>query len=65
MRLLYPDVTITPMNKEIIYRFLKERNIPFEITEHKAVYTMDELDDAKLPYPEWDGKTSFLFTEVL
>ncbi|MGN1405983.1 MAG: prolyl-tRNA synthetase associated domain-containing protein [Erysipelotrichaceae bacterium] len=48
------------MNKEQIYKYLKERNIPFEITEHKAVFNMHELNDVYLPYPEWDGKNLFI-----
>ncbi len=48
------------MKKEEIYNFLKERNIWYEITEHKAVYNMAELQDVFLPYPEADGKNLFI-----
>lgn len=48
------------MNKEEIYQYLKEQGIPYEITEHKAVYNMAELDSVVLPYPEWDAKNLFV-----
>lgn len=44
------------MNKQEIYSFLKDKNLDFEITEHKAVYNMDELAEVELPYPEADAK---------
>ena len=31
------------MNKQEIYNFIKNRNIWYEITEHKAVFNMEEL----------------------
>ena len=31
------------MNKHEIYNFLNDKNIWHEITEHKAVFHMDEL----------------------
>lgn len=48
------------MNKAEIYRYLQEMNIPYEVTEHKAVYNMEELDSVDLPYPEWDAKNLFV-----
>lgn len=47
------------MNKEEIYKFLDNKNIKYEITNHKAVYNMDELNDVELPYKE-DAKNLFL-----
>ena len=35
------------MNKQEVYAFLKEKNLDFDITEHPAVYSMEEL--AHLP----------------
>lgn len=35
------------MNKQQIYEYLKQENIGHEITEHKAVYNMDELSKLK------------------
>ena len=48
------------MNKAEVYRYLAEQNIPHEITEHKAVFNMEELDSVALPYPEWDAKNLFV-----
>lgn len=48
------------MDKEKIIELLKEENIWYEITEHKAVYNMQELEDIELPYKEVDGKNIFL-----
>ena len=31
------------MNKQEVYAFLKSQNIPFEITEHKAVFNILQL----------------------
>lgn len=28
----------------------------YEVTEHKAVFNMEELASVELPYPEWDAK---------
>lgn len=44
------------MNKQEVYAFLKSQNIPFEITEHKAVFNMEELNSVDLPYPSADAK---------
>lgn len=48
------------MNKKEIYNFLNEKNISFEITEHKAVYNMSELSQIDIPYPEADAKNLFV-----
>jgi len=48
------------MDKAEIYKFLESKGILFEITEHKAVYNMDELSDIDLPYPEDDAKNLFV-----
>ena len=48
------------MNKQEIYAFLKNENIPFEVTEHAAVYNMAELEKVELPYPEYDAKNLFV-----
>ena len=48
------------MNKQEIYNYLKEKNIWYEITEHKAVYSMGELKNVDLPYKEVDGKNIFV-----
>ena len=48
------------MDKEATYHFLSAHQIPYEITEHKAVFNMEELSDIELPYPEWDAKNLFV-----
>lgn len=48
------------MDKTDIYHYLDEHNIEYEITEHKAVFNMEELDSVDLPYPEWDAKNLFV-----
>ena len=48
------------MNKQEIYDFLKKKNIWHEITEHKAVFNMDELNDIYLPYKEYIAKNLFV-----
>lgn len=48
------------MNKAEIYKYLSEQNIDYEVTEHKAVFNMEELNSIELPYPEWDAKNLFI-----
>ena len=48
------------MNKQETYEYLKSLGISYEITEHKAVFNMEELAEAELPYPEADAKNLFV-----
>ena len=48
------------MNKSETYKYLNDRGISYEITEHKAVFNMEELGDVELPHPEWDAKNLFV-----
>jgi Ala-tRNA(Pro) deacylase len=48
------------MTKEETYQYLKEHNVAFEITEHGAVFNMEELKSVELPYPEADAKNLFV-----
>lgn len=48
------------MNIEEIYNFIKNKNIWYEITEHKAVFNMEELSNIEIPYPEYDAKNLFV-----
>lgn len=48
------------MNKEETYKYLTDNGVNYEITEHKAVFNMEELGDVELPYPEWDAKNLFV-----
>ncbi len=50
------------MNRAEICDYLRERNIWFEITEHRAAYNMEELSQVALPYPESEAKTSLSAT---
>ena len=48
------------MTKQETYDFLNAKNIEYEITEHKAVFSMDEICNVVLPYPECDAKNLFV-----
>lgn len=48
------------MNKEEVYEFIKNREIWYQITEHKAVYSMEDLKDVNIPYPEGNAKNLFV-----
>ena len=48
------------MNKQEIYRHLTALGIDFEVTEHPAVYNMEELEAISLPHPEAEAKNLFL-----
>lgn len=48
------------MIKTEIYEFIKNKNIWYEITEHKAVFNMDELNEIEIPYKEYDAKNLFV-----
>ena len=46
--------------KQEVYDFLTENGIWHEITEHIAVFNMEELDAVELPYPDCDAKNLFV-----
>jgi len=48
------------LNKQDIYRFLDEKMIQYEVTEHEAVYNMAELANVNLPYSDADAKNLFV-----
>lgn len=48
------------MNKLEIYEYLNQKHIWHEITEHEAVYNMEELSKIEIPYPEQDAKNLFV-----
>ena len=48
------------MNKQDIYARLNEKQLWHEITEHQAVYHMDDFSGVELPYPEADAKSLFI-----
>ena len=48
------------MNKQDIYALLESRQIPHEITEHMAVFNMEEAAQIQPPYPEDEAKNLFV-----
>lgn len=48
------------MNKQEIYAHLNALDIPFEVTEHEAVYTMEQLAQVPLAHPEAEAKNLFV-----
>ena len=48
------------MDKNQTYDYLTKCNIKFEITEHEAVFNMDELGRVDVPYPGRDAKNLFV-----
>lgn len=48
------------MNKTETYQYLTEHNIAYEVSEHKAVFNMEEAEALDLPYPECDAKNLFI-----
>ncbi len=48
------------MTKQETYDYLTTRGIPYEVTEHAAVFNMEELDTIDLPYPDCDAKNLFV-----
>ncbi|MBR6705249.1 MAG: prolyl-tRNA synthetase associated domain-containing protein [Clostridia bacterium] len=48
------------MTKQETYDYLKGRGVEYEVTEHAAVYNMEELDAVQLPYPDRDAKNLFV-----
>ena len=48
------------MTKQEIYYFIKSRNIWYEVTEHEAVFNMEDLSKVEVLYPEYDAKNLFV-----
>lgn len=48
------------MDKSETYQYLTAQNVTYEVTEHKAVLNMEELDSINLPYPELAAKNLFV-----
>jgi len=48
------------VNKQEVYDFIKSKNIWHEITEHEAVFNMDELSKIEVPYNDCDAKNLFV-----
>ena len=50
---------ICNMKKAEIYQYLTGKGISYEVTEHGAVSSMEDLAAMDLPYPDSDAKKSF------
>lgn len=48
------------MNKKDILNYLQEKNINYEITEHKAVYNMKDISEIEIPYKDSEAKNLFI-----
>ena len=48
------------MNKQEIYEHLNKNGIAFEITEHPAVWNMEDVAQLEMPHPEADAKNLFV-----
>lgn len=48
------------MDKAQTCQYLTDHGVAYEMTEHAAVYNMEELDALALPYPEDDAKNLFV-----
>ena len=48
------------MTKQETYDYLTAHGIRYEVTEHGAVFNMEELDAVELPYPDCDAKNLFV-----
>ncbi len=48
------------MGKQETIDYLRARGVSFEITEHGAVWNMEELSHIELPHPEADAKNLFV-----
>ena len=44
------------MTKRETYDYLTDHGVEYEVTEHIAVYNMEELNAVRLPYPDRDAK---------
>ena len=48
------------LTKEDIIKILEDRKIKYEMVEHQAVYTIDEMLDCELPHPDMIAKNLFI-----
>ena len=48
------------LGKRETIEYLRARGVSFEITEHGAVWNMEELSHIELPHPEADAKNLFV-----
>ena len=48
------------LTKEDIIKILEDKKIKYEMVEHQAVFTIDEMLDCDLPYPDQIAKNLFI-----
>ena len=48
------------MTRQELIDFLDNKGISYEITEHVPVYTIEEMLECNLPYPEIIAKNLFI-----
>lgn len=48
------------MTRNDLFKLLDSKGIDYQVTEHKAVFTVDEMLAAGLPYPELVAKNLFI-----
>lgn len=48
------------MNKQEVYAHLTNAGVSYEVTEHEAVYTMEDLAQVALAHPEAEAKNLFV-----
>lgn len=48
------------IGKQDIYDLLDKKGVWYEVTEHPAVFNMEELNSVELPYPDADAKNLFI-----
>lgn len=51
---------MTPLTKDDIVKLLDSKKIKYEIVEHKAVFTIEEMQECNLPHPESGAKNLFI-----
>lgn len=58
MRIIF--IGAMALNKAEILNYVEELHIWHELTEHQAVFSMEEAINVELPYPDCDAKNLFL-----
>ena len=48
------------LTKEDIIKILEDKKIEYEMVEHQAVFTIDEMLDCDLPHPDQIAKNLFI-----
>ena len=60
LSILSPDVNIRVMTKDEVLELLNNEHIDYELVEHQAVFTIDEMLGAGIPHPELIAKNLFV-----